>query len=94
MCTAIDMPQDKTVGTQRRVLLKEKLELEKVKTKTGQTRYTIKPIEDHLTFDKARGTYTWHLWDLHLAPVGPLPSLCSPSWFHRASTSSSEHFRS
>lgn len=33
-------------------LLKEKLELEKVKTKDGRTRVTLKPIEDQLTFDK------------------------------------------
>ena len=33
-------------------LLKEKLELEKVKKKDGRTRVTLKPIEDQLTFDK------------------------------------------
>jgi hypothetical protein len=33
-------------------LLKEKLELEKVKTKDGRTRVTLKPIPDDLTFDK------------------------------------------
>uniref|UniRef100_A0A383VV85 CYTH domain-containing protein n=1 Tax=Tetradesmus obliquus TaxID=3088 RepID=A0A383VV85_TETOB len=35
-----------------RGLLKEKLELEKVKTKDGRTRVTLKPIPDDLTFDK------------------------------------------
>jgi hypothetical protein len=35
-------------------LLKEKLELDKVKTKDGKTRVTLKPIDDELTFDKAR----------------------------------------
>jgi hypothetical protein len=35
-------------------LLKEKLELERIKTKDGRSRWTIKPIEDQLTFDKAR----------------------------------------
>jgi hypothetical protein len=33
-------------------LLKEKLELEKVKKRDGRTRVTLKPIEDQLTFDK------------------------------------------
>lgn len=33
-------------------LLKEKLELVKVKTKDGRSRVTLKPIEDQLTFDK------------------------------------------
>eukprot|EP00775_Hariotina_reticulata_P011482 gene11482-11626_t len=33
-------------------LLKEKLELDKVKTKDGKTRVTLKPIDDELTFDK------------------------------------------
>lgn len=33
-------------------LLKEKLELERVKTKDGRTRVTLKPIDDQLTFDK------------------------------------------
>eukprot|EP00882_Tetradesmus_deserticola_P011951 GHRQ01012648.1.p1 GENE.GHRQ01012648.1~~GHRQ01012648.1.p1 ORF type:complete len:455 (+),score=199.18 GHRQ01012648.1:129-1493(+) len=35
-----------------RGLLKEKLELEKVKMKDGRTRVTLKPIPDDLTFDK------------------------------------------
>jgi hypothetical protein len=33
-------------------LLKEKLELVKVKAKDGRSRVTLKPIEDQLTFDK------------------------------------------
>lgn len=38
--------------SQRQGLLKEKLELEKIKTKDGRTRVTLKPIDDELTFDK------------------------------------------
>jgi hypothetical protein len=33
-------------------LLKEQLELEKIKSKDGRVRFTLKPIEDQLTFDK------------------------------------------
>jgi hypothetical protein len=36
-------------------LLKEKLELERVKAKDGRSRVTLKPIEDQLTFDKVTG---------------------------------------
>ncbi len=32
--------------------MKERLELEKIKTKEGRTRWTVKPISDVLTFDK------------------------------------------
>eukprot|EP00878_Enallax_costatus_P012472 GHUV01013025.1.p1 GENE.GHUV01013025.1~~GHUV01013025.1.p1 ORF type:complete len:216 (+),score=29.41 GHUV01013025.1:259-906(+) len=42
-----DRPKGRNKG-----LLKEKLELEKVKTKDGRTRVTLKPIDDELTFDK------------------------------------------
>lgn len=33
-------------------LLKEVLELEQVRTKDGRTRFTIKTVEETLTFDK------------------------------------------
>ena len=35
-------------------LLKEQLELEKFKTKNGRVRFTVKPIDDTLPFDKVR----------------------------------------
>lgn len=38
--------------------MKEKLELEKVKTKDGRTRVTLKPIPDDLTFDKVSAAAT------------------------------------
>jgi hypothetical protein len=33
-------------------LLKEKLELERIKAPDGRSRVTLKPIDDQLTFDK------------------------------------------
>lgn len=46
-------------------LLKEKLELERVKTKDGQVRWTLRPIEDQLTFDKVRAVLTARPTQVH-----------------------------
>ena len=35
-------------------LLKEQLELQKIRIADGRTRYTIKPIAEQLTFDKGK----------------------------------------
>eukprot|EP00879_Flechtneria_rotunda_P021400 GHRR01022557.1.p1 GENE.GHRR01022557.1~~GHRR01022557.1.p1 ORF type:complete len:361 (+),score=111.23 GHRR01022557.1:194-1276(+) len=49
--SAITGPVERSQGRSKG-LLKEKLELEKIKTKDGKTRVTLKPIDDELTFDK------------------------------------------
>jgi hypothetical protein len=46
-------------------LLKEKLELERVKSKDGQVRWTLRPIEDQLTFDKVRTVLTGRPMQVH-----------------------------
>jgi hypothetical protein len=44
-------------------LLKEKLQLEKVKTEDGRVRWTVAPIDEQLSFDK--------VWECAPAPAGP-----------------------